>query len=332
VTWRAPYFLALLALVPLAAAFFAWALRRRREALQRFAEARLLAVIAPDREERSWWLRAALVSIALGAIAISLAGPKWGFQWQEVKREGIDLIIAIDTSRSMLADDVKPNRLERSKLAIEDLIRQLRGDRVGLIAFAGTAFVQCPLTLDYAAFLETVRATDVGIIPKPGTAVAEAIRVGLGAFDGRQGKHAAMVLITDGEDHQGDIEEVTQQAAERGIKIYTVGIGTREGELIRLNEDGTTGFLKDRKGQVVKSRLNDQPLQQIATTTGGAYLHAQGATLGLDQLYRDHIATMEKRELESTIERRYKEQFQWPLALALLLLACEPLFGRGKAR
>lgn len=326
--WRAPWFLSLLLLVPLGIAFFVWAFRRRRLALEKFVEARLIPVVVPVRDDRRWRRRAVLTVAAVAAIAVALAGPKWGFQWQEVKREGIDLIIALDTSRSMLATDVKPNRLERAKLAIQDLVKQLKGDRVGLVAFAGSAFVQCPLTLDYVAFLETLRSADVNIIPRGGTAIAEAIEVGLDAFEGRQGKHAALVLITDGEDHEGDVDAAAKQAAERGVKIFTVGIGTAEGELIQV--DG--GFLKDRKGQVVKSRLNDQPLENIANTTGGAYLHAEGPDLGLAELYRDHIATMEKRELESTMERRYKEQFQWPLGIALLLLVIDSLVGRGKKK
>lgn len=328
--WRAPMFLALLLLVPLAVAFFVWAFRRRRRALEEFAEPRLLAVISPDRDERRRYWRAGLSIAALASLAIALAGPKWGFQWQEVKREGIDLIVAIDTSRSMLAQDVKPNRIGRAKLAVQDLVKQLQGDRIGLVAFAGSAFVQCPLTLDYMAFLESLRSTDVGIIPRGGTALAEAIKVSLGAFEGRQGKHAALVMITDGEDNEGDVDAAAKEAAERGIKVFTVGIGTPEGELIQIKDKGQSTYVKDRKGQVVKSRLNNESLQNIASTTGGAYLQAQGADFGLDKLYLEHISTMEKRELESTIERRYKEQFQWPLGVALVLLAIESLIGNRK--
>jgi Ca-activated chloride channel family protein len=261
---------------------------------------------------------------------VALSGPRWGFHWEEIHREGIDILIALDTSRSMLTQDVKPNRIDRAKLAILDLVKELQGDRVGLIAFAGTAFVQCPLTLDYAAFSESLRAANVGIIPKGGTALAEAVEVGVEAFEGRQGKHAALVLMTDGEDHEGGIDDAVKKATEAGIKVYTVGIGTPAGELIEVENDGQRGYLKDRSGQVVKSRLDEEALRNIATTTGGAYLYAEGPDLGLDKLYDDYISKMEKRELKTAMERRYEERYQWPLALALILLAAEPLVGERR--
>src|SRR5215813_9155555 len=182
-TWRVPNWLWLLTMVPVAVAFLVWALRQRRAALQRFAEARLLPRLTPDFDERRQRWRAAMLVSALALLILALAGPKWGFHWEEVHREGVDIVVALDTSRSMLADDVKPNRIARAKLAIEDLVKQLQGDRIGLVPFAGSAFVQCPLTLDYAAFNESLRATNVGIIPKGGTALAEAINTSIGAFE-----------------------------------------------------------------------------------------------------------------------------------------------------
>ena len=331
--WRLPNVLWLLVLVPSAAAFFIWALRRRRAMLQRFAEARLLPVLAPDLDERRQRWRAAVLVGALALLITALAGPKWGFHWEEVHREGVDVIVALDTSRSMLAEDVKPNRIGRAKLAVEDLLKQLHGDRIGLVAFAGTAFVQCPLTLDYEAFAESLRAVNVGIIPKGGTALAEAISAGIEAFEGHQSKHEALILITDGEDHDGRVDDAAKQAAERGIKVYTVGIGTPDGELIPLTADGQQTFLKDRHGNVVKSRLDDDGLKKIATTTGGAYVHAEGPSLALDEVYNEYIGKMEKRELKSAMERRFEERFQLPLLLALVLIALEPLVGeRRRAR
>jgi Ca-activated chloride channel homolog len=330
--WRAPQLLWLLALVPAAIGFFIWALRRRREALRQFAEARLLAALTPDLDERRQRWRAALVVAAVGLLVLALAGPKWGFHWEEVHREGVDIVVALDTSRSMLAEDVKPNRLARAKLAVEDLVKRLKGDRIGLVAFAGSAFVQCPLTLDYDAFDESLHAVNVGIIPKGGTALTEAIKAGLDAFEGRQGKHEALILITDGEDHEGHVEDAAKEAADRGVKIYTVGIGTADGDLIPITVDGQQNFLKDRRGQVVKSRLDEDTLQKIATTTGGAYVHATSGDFGLDTVYNEFIGKMEKRELKSTMERRYEERFQWPLLAALLLVALEPLIGDRRRR
>ena len=212
--------------------------------------------------------------------------------------------------------------------AVRDMVETLGGDRVALVAFAGSAFVQCPLTLDYGVFLQSLDALDVGIIPRGGTALPAAIDASLGAFEGRESKHQALVLITDGESHEGDVVAAAKRAAERGVKVFTVGIGTAEGELIP-GEGGA--FFKDRRGQVVKTRLDEKTLQDVAATTGGVYLRAQGPELGLADLYRDHIARLEKRELGSTLERRWEQRFQWPLLLALLLLALEVLVGDRRA-
>jgi len=331
IAWRVPAMLWLLALVPAAVGFFVWALRRRQRALERFAEARLLPTLTPDHDARRHRWRAGALVAALGLIVLALAGPRWGFHWEEVRREGVDIVVALDTSRSMLAEDVKPNRLERAKLAVQDLLKQLQGDRIALVPFAGTAFVQCPLTLDYEAFAESLRAVDVGIIPKGGTAIAEAITTSIQALENHQGKYAAIILITDGEDHEGKIDDAAKQAADLGIKIYTVGIGTPGGDLIPITVNGQQVFVKDRKGQVVKSHLDDETLKQVATTTAGAYVHASGPSLGLDTVYGDYIGKMEKRELKSAMEKRFEERFQLPLLAALVLVMIEPLIGERRA-
>lgn len=322
--WRQSIALWALLVVPVLAAVLVAAHRRGRRALTTFAEEPLLPRLAPDIARRRRVARDVLRLVTLVACVVGLAGPRWGFHWEEVRREGVDLVVALDTSKSMLAVDVKPNRLERAKLAVLDLLRLLRGDRVGLVAFAGTAFLQCPLTLDYDAFTQSLAAVDVGLIPRGGTALGRAIEAGVEAFGGRQGKHAALILITDGENHEGDVEAAAARAAEEGIKIYAVGIGTPAGELIPVaGKGGTPGFLKDRHGAVVKSRLNEDVLRLVADKTGGAYLLASGSSFGLDSLFRDYIAKMERRELESTIERRYEDRFQVPLTIALFLLAME---------
>ena len=327
IAWRDPASLALLGLVAALAGFLVWAGRRRARALAEFVAAALQPTVAPDVDPRRRTLRGWLVVAAAALIVIAIAGPMWGFRWEHVKRQGIDLVVALDTSRSMLATDVKPNRLERAKLAVRDLVDEARGDRLGLVAFAGSAFLQCPLTLDRGAFLESLEAIQVGIIPRGGTALAAAIDASLDAFEGKQGNHQAIVLITDGESHEGDLDAAIAHAKERGVRIFTVGIGTPEGELI---PGATGGFLKDRQGQVVKSRLDEATLERIAVDTGGVYLRAAGAGLGLSGLYRDHIATLEKRELESTLERRYDLRYQLPLAVAFLLLLLEPLVGERR--
>jgi Ca-activated chloride channel family protein len=327
IEWRDHLALAALLLVPVAGAFFWWAFRERDRALATFVEAALLPTVVPDLDRRRRRIRAGLLTGAVAALALALAGPMWGFHWEEVRREGIDLVVALDTSKSMLATDVTPNRLARAKLAVQDLLAELAGDRIGLVAFAGTAFVQCPLTLDRNAFRESLAAVEVGLIPRGGTNLTEALATGLEAFEGTQGSHQALVLITDGEDHEGTLDDAIKRAAERGVKVFTVGIGTAEGELIP-GEGG--GFLKDRKGQVVKSRLGEDTLKKIAIDTGGVYLHAAGADLGLAGLYRDHIATMEKRQLASTLERRYEHRYQIPLLLGLVLLVVEGFVGERR--
>ena len=327
ILWHAPSSLAALLAIPALVTFLAWAARRRRRALEAFVAAGLLPAVAPDLDPRRRRLSGALLALAALLLVVALGGPMWGFHWQEVRREGIDLVLAIDTSRSMLAPDVKPTRLARAKLAIQDLLGQLAGDRVALVAFAGTAFLQCPLTVDYGVATQSLDAIEVGIIPRGGTNLAAAIDAGLEAFEGRQGKHQALVLITDGEGHEGEAREAAKRAAERGVKIYTVGIGTPEGELIPV-ESG--GYLKDRSGQVVKSRLGEELLQAIAVESGGVYLHASPTSFGLAELYRDYIGTMEKRELATTLERRFAHRFQIPLAAAFVLLLLEPLIGERR--
>ncbi|MGH7787500.1 MAG: vWA domain-containing protein [Candidatus Binatia bacterium] len=325
--WRDPLYFTLLAAVLVLGGALVVLLRRRAALLRQFAEAALVARLTPDVDGRYLTRRTIVRLAALSLIVVALAGPKWGFHWQEVRREGIDLIVALDTSRSMLATDVKPNRLERAKFAIMDLLPLLQGDRVGLVPFAGTAFLECPLTLDAAAFERSLRAVDVGIIPRGGTSLARAIDTSLEAFEARQGKYEALILITDGEDHEGDVKEAAARAAERGVKIFTVGIGTSEGELLPVGQS----FVKDRSGQVVKSRLAEDPLKEIAEASGGAYVRGLGPSLGLDEVFRDHIATMERREVASALERRYEERFQIPLGLAFLLLLLEQLMPRRRA-
>ena len=218
---------------------------------------------------------------ATAFLVFALAGPMWGFRWEQVRREGIDLVIALDTSRSMLATDVKPNRLARAKLAVRDLVAEARGDRLALVPFAGSAFLECPLTLDTGAFLEALDAIEVGIIPRGGTALPAAIDQSLDAFEGRQANHQAIVLITDGESHEGDLDAAVGRAKERGVRIFSVGIGTTEGELIPA--DGGS-FVKDRKGQVVKSRLDEPPSRGSRPTP--ACLPPRGRSgLGLAELY-----------------------------------------------
>jgi len=223
-----------------------------------------------------------------------------------------------------LTEDVRPNRLAQAKYAVQDLLEKLRGDRIGLIAFAGTAFVQCPLTVDYEAFRLTLKDADPRIIPRGGTAIGVAIRTALKAFEAGEGRDRAIVLITDGEETEGDALAAADEAAKAGVKIYTIGIGTAEGELIPIREEGKPmEFLKDRDGAVVKSRLNEEMLKQLALKTGGIYVRSVPGDFGIDTIYDKGIAQLQRKEYQTQLQKRYFERFQWPLGFAFALLVAE---------
>ena len=298
--------------------------------MEGFAQKDLLNELTGPLDRKKQRMKTVVVLVSVLMIIIALIRPQWGFEWQEVKRSGLDILIAIDTSNSMLAEDVKPNRLERSKLAVKDLIKKLRGDRVGLIAFAGSAFLQCPLTVDYSGFMLSLDSIDVETIPKGGTSLTSAIKTALDSYEGGK-KHKILVIITDGEDHEGNLVELAEKAKEKGIKIFTIGIGTKEGELIPVtDESGNVSFLKDKKGNVVKTRLDEATLQKIALNTGGSYVKATSTEFGLDLIYEEKLSKMEKREIEDKMVKKYKERFQIPLFIALLLLCIEPFIRERK--
>jgi len=318
-------------LLPVLVLFYLWAYKKRTGEMEAFASSDLLVHLTPSLDRKRQNIKALLVLLSVFAVTLSLMRPQWGFEWKEVKRSGLDILIAIDTSRSMLAEDVKPNRLERSKLAVKDLIQKLQGDRIGLIAFAGSAFLQCPLTVDYNGFMLSLDDLNVNTLPKGGTYLSNAIKTALESYEGGKKKYMALVIITDGEDHEGNAAEWAEKAKEQGIKIFTIGIGTREGELIPVTDEaGNRMFLKDRSGNVIKTRLDEQSLQDIALTTGGSYVKATATEFGLDLIYEEKLSKMEKREVENKMIRKYYERYQFPLAIALLLLCIEPFIRERK--
>ncbi len=313
-------------LVPLIVAFFWFAWRQRRRALEFFAAPHLLPVMAPTLNEWIGLMRAVLVTAAVVSLVLALASPRWGYHWQEVRRRGIDIFVALDVSKSMLAQDVRPNRLEQSKFAVRDLLKMATGDRVGLIAFAGTAFVSCPLTLDHAAVQLMLDDTTPDIIPVGGTDIAGVIKEAIHGFSHAADRNRALILITDGEATEGDAISAAKTAAKLGIKIFTIGIGTTSGELIPVpTEGGSHEFLKDRAGRVVQTKLDEATLQQIALTTQGYYVHAASGNFGIDTIYRNGIEPMAPKDFETKMEQRFEERFQWPLGLALVLLVAEAL-------
>jgi Ca-activated chloride channel family protein len=321
----------LLVFPPALVAFFWWSSRKRKVLMAQFIQSRLLpglvAGISPLRQK----VRFGCLVLAVGLVLLALARPQWGFAWQEVKQRGVDIVVAIDTSKSMLAQDIAPNRLARAKLAALDLMRLAKSDRLGLVAFAGNAFLQCPLTIDDAAFSQSVDALDVNTIPQGGTALAEAIEAALTAF--KEGEnHKILVLMTDGEDHDSGAVEAAKKASELGLRIYTIGIGTTEGELLRVRDaQGNTDYIRDEQGNVVKSHLNEPLLREIATETGGFYLPLRGAKT-MEMLYEHDqgIAKLPRSEHQDKLVKQYQERFQWPLAAAILLLLTEMLLPERK--
>jgi Ca-activated chloride channel family protein len=324
---------ALLIILPALILFFWWAWRERQRLMTQFIQARLLpgliSGVSPTRQK----VRFVLITIALVLLIVALARPQWGFDWQESKQKGLDIVVAIDTSKSMLAEDIAPNRLARAKLAALDLMQQAQSDRLGLVAFAGGAFLQCPLTIDDNAFRQSVETLDVNIIPQGGTAVAEAISTALGAF--KEGDNfKVLVLFTDGEDNDENAVAAAEYAAKEGMKIFTIGIGTAEGELLRVKDaKGRTDYIRDGEGNVVKSRLNETLLQQIAgATDGGFYLPMRGAKT-IDTLYEKGLAPLPKSEGQEKLVKRMRERYHWPLGIAIVLMLVEVLMPeRAKSK
>lgn len=319
----------LLLLLPLAWLVMALA-RRHQQRLQRLIATELIPVLAPELDRRRLRRRNVLWLMAFSFAALSLARPQWGFQWQEMKRRGLDIVVVLDTSRSMLTQDIKPDRLQQAKWGIRDLVRKLKGDRIGLVTFAGSSFLECPLTMDYAAFLMTLDDVYVGIIPKGGTAIAQALRTAADSFKEETQADRAIVLITDGEDHEGNPLSLVGDLKKQNIRVYAVGVGTAEGELIP--DDSGSGFVKDREGNVVKSALHEDVLGQLAIQTDGAYVRSAAGDFGLDRIFDEGIAQLKRDEQDARMIKAYEDRFTWPLGLSILALAAEAALSRRKLR
>jgi len=313
------------------AVFYIAVFKKQKETIERFAHRKLIPDLTKSLDITKRKIKIIIILIAFAFIIFSFMRPQWGFKWQRIERKGLDIIIALDTSKSMLACDVKPNRLERAKLAINDFVKHLRGDRIGLIAFAGTAFVQCPLTVDYGGFLISLNSLSVHTIPRPGTSISSAIQQALKGYKGGLNKYKVLILITDGEDHEGDPIEAAKEAKKEGVKIFCIGIGTPEGDLIPITDsEGNKTYLKDKNGNVVKTRLDETTLQKIALVTGGSYVRSGATEFGLDLIYKNKISKMEKRKIKSKMAKEYEERFQIPLSIAFLLLLGELFISEYK--
>ena len=321
-TFGAPQWLWGLLLIPLLIALFVRAEHRGLKRLQEFVSARLLPQLAGTVNRPRRVIRFALQLLGLALAIVSLAQPRWGYTFQDVKRKGLDLLIAVDTSRSMLSNDVQPNRLERVKLAAQDLINQLQGDRVGVIAFAGSASVEVPPTIDYDAAIEMINELDTKATPRGGTNISGVVNLAQTLFGKSAIGNRALVIFTDGEDLEGDTAKSAKAAADAGVRIFTVGVGTPQGSLIPVpGADGQTAFVKDAAGQVVKSKLDEKRLREIAQVTGGLYLHLDSGPRTMQQLYNEGLAKMQAAEVDMRLSRRPIERYEWPLGAALIALA-----------
>lgn len=304
--------------------------RQRQEMLAKFAGAQLLGRLTRHVSTTRRRLKQILVLSAIFLLFTALARPQYGFTWVEVKRKGIDILFALDTSKSMLAEDTKPNRLQRAKLGIMDFVGKLQGDRVGLMPFAGTGYLMCPLTLDYDAFSSSLTTVSTDIIPLGGTNISAVIREAAEVLK-NDANHKILILLTDGENLEGDALETAREAGTKGLTIHTVGVGTPSGELIPLSGQNESGFIKDESGKYVTSKLDESQLTAIAEATGGIYAPLGSSGEGLETIYQQKLQLIPKEELA---ERRQKvpiERFSWPLAASLVLLLCEYLLPERKS-
>ena len=313
-------YLYLLLLIPVLAIIYALVARRRRHLLAKFGNLELLKGLMPDFSRGRLRLKFVLYLLAFACVVLAAARPQFGSKLREEKSKGVEMMLVVDVSNSMLAEDFEPNRLERTKYAIGKLFEGLQQERVGLVAFAGEPKVQLPITSDYRmaqAFAKRLSPTLVG---EQGTAIGKALQLATLSFSSQSEQSRVIVLITDGENHEDDAVEAARVAKEQGIRIYTIGIGTPEGAPIKINGE----FVKDEDGQMVVSKLGEQMLEQIASITEGAYVRATKQSIGLEEIVKS-INEMEKSELSTVRYEEYNEQYQYLLAVALSLLLLESL-------
>jgi len=320
-----------LLLIPALVGFLVWSGRRRGKAAEQLGEPTLIERLSLGMSRaRDRW-KAVLLLIGLFFLVLAIARPQWGQGTDQVVARGVDVFLVLDTSFSMDATDVAPSRMERARYIASALIDRLQGNRIGLIVFSGTAFVQCPLTLDYGAskiFLDTV---DTGVVPEPGTNILQALEAASRGFVARDSKFKVVVLLTDGEETEGSVIEVAEKARAEGIVIHAVGVGTPRGEPIPVrNESGdVTDYIRDESGQPVLSRLGEETLSRIALETSGKYFRISEQDQEIEEL-STLVAGMEGDELESQLFRRFQERFYWPLGFALVLLLAEALVPRER--
>jgi len=320
-------YLVLLLLVPVFFILYAVMLRLRRSRLRKFGDEALVNELMPSHSVSKGWVRLTLFSLAFLFFVIGLSRPQIGAKLKEQKTKGVEIMIALDVSNSMLAEDYSPNRLERAKLAISKLVDKLRDDRIGLIVFAGNSFVQLPVTTDYVSakmFLNTITTESV---PVQGTAIGDAINTAFRSFSAQSEKSRAIIIITDGENHEDDPVAAARQAAQFGVKVFTIGVGSPEGQPIPVDGE----LLRDKNGEIVVTRLDESVLQEVADAGNGKYVRAGNSEFGLAPVV-DEIRRMDAEEFNSVVFEEFDEQYMYFFAIALVLLVIEMLIGSRKAK
>lgn len=321
-----------LALIPLFIIFFWIMARWRKKALLSFGELAVIQQLYPDfsKSKRIW--KFILYLLAFTFLILGIVNPQVGTRLEEVKRKGADLMICLDVSNSMKAEDLLPNRLEKAKQSISKLIDKLDGDRIGIIVFGGEAYVQLPITTDYSAAKMFLESINTDMIPTQGTAIGKAIEMAMESFGKDEGKNKAIVIITDGENHEDDAIKAAEDAAEKQITIHTIGMGSSEGTPIPLYKGNVReGFRKDKEGNTIVTKLDEKMLQDISLAGNGIYVRASNSDTGLNNVL-DALDKLEKKQFESKMYSDYEDRFQWFIAIAFLLLLIETFLTERKSK
>ena len=319
-------------LMPVLCLFFWWAFRERRSALRRFAEDHLVPSLISGISLGKQVLKVIFFLLFVVFVLLALVRPQWGTKLETVKRMGVDVMVALDTSLSMEAQDVVPSRLEKARHEVKALIDILQGDRVGLVVFAGTSMVNCPLTIDQNAVKLFLDIVDTQVIPLPGTNIGEAIRLASQSFSEKERRHKVLILVTDGENLEGDPISAAEEAKKAAVLIFALGVGTGAGEPIPLRDEkgNVTGYKKDESGSVVVSRLDEITLEKVSSITGGKYYRATAGEEELQKIY-DSVSQMDKKEFQSKVYLTYVDRFQIPLGIALFFILLESLISDRKS-
>lgn len=321
-----PVYLYLLFLVPLFLVGYGIMRYMRKRRIARFADPQLAKALMPSASSSKGWVRVVLFSAAFASFAIGIARPQIGAKLSEHKTKGVEVMICLDVSNSMLAQDYSPCRLDRAKLAISRFVDKLQEDRIGLIVFAGQSFVQLPITTDYVSAKMFLGSVNTESVPVQGTAIGDAIRTAMRSFSAQSSKSRVIIIITDGENHEDDALAAAREAASLGVRVFTVGVGSPEGKPIPMGGE----LLKDREGNIVVTKLDEETLQEIAREGNGAYVRAGNSEFGLNPII-DSIHRMDAEDFSSVVFEEFDEQYMYFFAFALLLLVIEMLIGRRKA-